>query len=96
MDALLDLGIDLNYRVVEVGVVVHENLRVPSCRNENRIDAGADRSGEDVADLKTDAVRRLASVYKRKGQKNSQERKGNDDSRVRAICVVPWVGEKQV
>jgi len=64
MDALLNLGINLNYRMVEVGVVVHENLRIPSCRNEDCIDTGADWSGEDVADLEADPVRKLATVGK--------------------------------
>ena len=54
MDRGLDFRVNLNHGGVEVWVVLHEDLGFPGRRNEDRIDARADGSREDIANLETD------------------------------------------
>lgn len=54
MDGYLDLGIDPDHRVIQVGMVLHQSLRFPRRRHEDRVDSAAYRRSKDVADLQAD------------------------------------------
>ena len=56
MNGRLDLGVDADHGVVQFRVVLHHDLGLPSRRDEDCIDARADRGREDIADLHADAV----------------------------------------
>jgi len=53
----LDLGINPHHRIVNVGVIPHEDLGVPSGGNENGVDTTRYRCRKDVSNLQTDEER---------------------------------------
>lgn len=58
MDGLLQVWVHLYHLVVQVVVVAHQDLGVPSHGHKNGVDAGAERRGEEVAYLQTDKERK--------------------------------------
>ena len=53
MDHLLYFGVDAHHSGVEIGMIAHQDLWVPSRCNEYRIHAATDWRHEDLADLQS-------------------------------------------
>lgn len=54
VNRLLHMGVDMDHLLVQVWMLVHHHLRVPGSSNEDGVDAAAQGSSEDVADLQSD------------------------------------------
>lgn len=54
MYGLLDMRVDADHAGIQVGMIPHQDLRIPRTGHEYGIDATAKRRGEDVADLEAD------------------------------------------
>lgn len=54
VNSLLHLRVDLNHLLVELRVLAHENLGIPSGGDEDGVDAARQRRREAVGDLQAD------------------------------------------
>lgn len=54
MDGLLNLRVDANHLVIELGVIADHDFGVPGGGNEDGVDAARNRGGKDVGDLEAD------------------------------------------
>ena len=58
MDCLLHLRIYLYHPVIDIGMVAHQHFRIPGHCHKDCVNTTAQRSGEDVADLKANKERK--------------------------------------
>ena len=92
VDCLLDMRVDLDHLMVDIGVFAHEHLRVPSHRDEDRIDTGAQGCGEDLTDLQPDEkgegdnYRCVCSVLVVCGRRENEVEVGEKRAGVRNEC----------
>lgn len=63
MYGLLQVRIHLHHLVVQVVMITHQDLWIPSYCHKNGVDAGAERRGEEVAYLQTDEEREGNNNY---------------------------------
>lgn len=56
-NGFLDLGIDADHLLVQLGVVADHNLRIPACGDEDGIDSTGNRGREDQRNLETNQER---------------------------------------